>query len=139
MTHHPGDLTDAIAAAVIVRDSKLLLIRRRISEGELLWALPSGGIEPGETAEDAAARETKEEVGLNVKPMTVLGERIHPNTGRRMIYVACTPDHGEAQVLDHEEIAEVTWAADEELSDYVPYGFYENVQDYLKTALAGFK
>ncbi len=125
----------AIAAAVIVRDGKVLLIRRRQREGTLLWALPSGGIEEGESAEDAAQRETMEEVGLAVSAASVLGERVHPNTGRRMIYVACRPGTGDAEVLDSEEIEELTWAAKSELVTYVPHGFFDKVQDYLEGEL----
>jgi 8-oxo-dGTP diphosphatase len=135
MTTDTHSLQDAIAAAVIVRDGKVLLIRRRLREGSLLWALPSGGVEPGETAEEAAVRETKEEVGLDVRATSVLGGRIHPNTGRRMVYVACESDSGEAQVLDTDEITEFAWAERAELSHYVPYGFFDAVQDYLDLQL----
>jgi 8-oxo-dGTP diphosphatase len=135
MTTETHSLEDAIAAAVIVRDGKVLLIRRRLREGSLLWALPSGGVEPGETAEEAAVRETKEEVGLDVRATSVLGGRIHPNTGRQMIYVACESNSGDAQVLDADEIAELAWAERAELSNYVPYGFFNAVQDYLDLQL----
>jgi 8-oxo-dGTP pyrophosphatase MutT (NUDIX family) len=37
------------------------------------WALPGGRIEPGETATDAAFRELREEVGLEVGPQNLLG------------------------------------------------------------------
>ena len=130
------DLDGAIAAAVIVRDGTVLLIRRRQKEGTLLWALPSGGVEPGETAEQAAERETQEEVGLTVHAQSVLGERIHPATGRRMIYVACTPDEGEPRVVDTDEIDELAWAKKSQLDEYVPHGFYEAVQEYLAAELA---
>lgn len=43
--------------------SKVLLIKRR---DVLLWTLPGGGIEPNETPEQAAIRETMEETGFKV-------------------------------------------------------------------------
>lgn len=126
----------AIAAAVIVRDGEVLLIQRRQREGSLLWALPSGGVEQGETPERAAERETLEEVGLNVRATNVLGERIHPATNRRMIYVACQPmDDAEPTVLDTEEIAELAWSRKAQLAQYVPHGFFAAVQEYLDTEL----
>lgn len=46
-------------------DGRLILVRQfRHSIGRTLWELPAGGVEPGETAEAAAARECEEEVGL---------------------------------------------------------------------------
>lgn len=131
-----GSSDQPIAAAVIVRDGKVLLIRRRLREGTLLWALPSGGVEAGETPADAARRESLEEVGLSVTPMEPLGERVHPVTGRRMHYVACTPGDSTPEVRDTEEIVELTWASKAELTDLVPGGFFRDVERYLVRELS---
>ncbi|MCT9932483.1 NUDIX hydrolase [Planotetraspora sp. A-T 1434] len=126
----------AIAAAVIVEDGRLLLIRRRVSEGSLSWSFPSGAVEAGESGEQAAVRETLEETGLVVSPIKHLGERIHPNTGRRMIYVACEVFSGDAHVADAEELAEVEWCDRATVADHVPYPFFQPVQAYLDEALS---
>lgn len=129
------DTRPAIAAAVIVQDGKVLLIQRAVAEGSLLWQFPAGEVEDGETAEDAAVRETLEEVGLTVVAKDKLGERIHPKTGRTMLYFACEILDGEAHAADEDEIADVAWVSLEEIDDYVPYGFYGPVQDYLDEVL----
>ncbi|MBQ1167332.1 NUDIX domain-containing protein, partial [Streptomyces sp. A73] len=67
------------------------MVRRRVKEGELMWQFPAGGIEDGETAEQAAVRETQEETGLTDEAVKLLGERVHPKTGRLMSYTACSP------------------------------------------------
>lgn len=125
----------AIAAAVIVQDGRVLLIQRAVAEGSLLWQFPAGEVEPGETPEDAAVRETLEEVGLTVVCKDKLGERIHPKTERLMLYFACEILDGEAHAADENEIADVAWVSLEEIADYVPYGFYGPVQDYLDEVL----
>jgi 8-oxo-dGTP diphosphatase len=125
----------AIAAAVIIHDGRFLLVQRTVSEGSLSWQFPAGEVEPGETPEDAAVRETAEEAGLMVAVKERLGDRVHPNTGRTMIYMACELLEGEAHAADVEEIAAVHWCHLDEISEYVPYGFYEPVQRYLEGQL----
>lgn len=53
-------------AVVIVEDERLMLIER-VRGGRTYYLFPGGGIEEGETAEDAAVREAREELGLDVK------------------------------------------------------------------------
>ena len=125
----------AIAAAIIVQDGKLLLVQRRVSEGSLSWQFPAGAVEAGETFEEAAVRETVEEAGLTVEAVKMLGERVHPNTGRLMGYVACEVVRGDAYVADADELAAIAWATPDQFSDYVPYGFAPMVQDYLDATI----
>ncbi len=63
------------ASVAIVRRDDLLLIQRNRAPSEGLWTLPGGRLEPGETAEQCAIRELKEELGLTVyalRPLIVL-------------------------------------------------------------------
>lgn len=124
-----------ISTAIITDGGRVLMIRRREREGKLLWAFPGGGIEQGETPEQAAVRETAEEVGLEVKAVRTLGERMHPQTGRHMTYIACEVVAGEAFVADEEELAEVSWIRLEDIPTYVPWGLFPQVQAYLDETL----
>jgi 8-oxo-dGTP diphosphatase len=86
----------------------------------------------------AACREGRagaEETGLTVAAVKVLGERVHPQTGRAMAYVACELLSGEAHVADADELAEVRWVAHGELPGLVPRGLFEPVQAYLDSVL----
>jgi 8-oxo-dGTP diphosphatase len=124
-----------IAAAVIVNDRRLLLVERRVKEGSLSWQFPAGEVESGESFEQAAVREAHEETGLIVEASRLLGERIHPKTGRRMGYVACHVISGAAHVADTDELLNVAWVAPDEFDQYVPYGFAPDVVEYLDAAL----
>lgn len=130
-TEKPG-----ISAAIIVDEGRVLMVRRRVKEGELSWQFPAGAIEDGETAEAAAVRETIEETGLVVTASHLIGERVHPKTKRLMSYTACKAVGGEAHVADAEELDAVAWVSLNEIPEYVPYGLFEPVQEYLDEALA---
>lgn len=136
MTQQTADARPGIAAAIIVHEGGVLMVRRRVSEGKLSWQFPAGEVEPGETREDAAVRETKEETGLNVSAVELLGERVHPATGRLMSYTACEVLSGTAHVADTEELAELAWVAHDQIPEYVPYGLFGPVQEYLDATLA---
>jgi 8-oxo-dGTP diphosphatase len=127
----------AIAAAVIVQDGKLLLVRRRVSEGSLSWQFPAGEVETTDrSVEDAAVRETFEETGLVVGADMQLGDRVHPNTKRQMFYVAAHVIAGTAHVADGDELDAVEWVKINEISEYVPYPFFGPVQEHLDAVLA---
>ncbi|MFD5910266.1 NUDIX hydrolase [Streptomyces massasporeus] len=130
-TKKPG-----ISAAIIVDEGRVLMVRRRVGEGDLLWQFPAGAIEDGEAAEDAAVRETIEETGLVVTAIRQIGYlESHPKSGREMFYTACEPVQGEARVADEEELDAVAWVAHSEIKEYVPYGLFGPVQEYLDEAL----
>lgn len=126
----------AIAAAIITLNDRVLMVRRRVSEGSLSWQFPAGEVEPGEAPIEAAAREANEETGVTVSKGELLGERVHPKTGRTMVYVAFGTVDGQARVADKDELDSVVWASRKEITEYVPYGLFEPVQAYLDSKLA---
>lgn len=121
-----------IAAAIIVVGHRVLMVRRRVKEGELSWQFPAGAIEAGESAEEAAVRETAEETGLTVSAVKLLGERLHPQTQRMISYTACELIEGEAHVAAENEVDAVAWVTLDEIPEYAPRGLYEPVQEYLE-------
>jgi 8-oxo-dGTP diphosphatase len=102
--------TRPVASCYIVEAGRLLMTKRRFPQGTFEWAAVSGQIEPGETPEQAALREAREEVGLEIEVVRRLGERDHPATGRHLIYLAARVVSGTPAVVDHEENSDCDWA-----------------------------
>ena len=79
-------LRSNVALAVVVGPQGVLLIERQ--DGVPPVAFPGGKVESGKTVEQAAVRETDEETCYRVRPVCVLGRRLHPTTGAHITYVA---------------------------------------------------
>jgi len=107
--------------AVIVKDSRVLLIRR--GHAPLLgeWSLPGGVLECGETLRQATAREALEETGLVIETGEMLGvyERIIPSHDGRTRYhyvlidFLCREVGGDLKAGT--DAADVRWFTQEEL------------------------
>lgn len=62
------------AAAIIIKDEQILLIRRVVEGRGEYWVFPGGGVEAGETEEQAMVREVQEELSLTVTESKLLFE-----------------------------------------------------------------
>jgi ADP-ribose pyrophosphatase YjhB (NUDIX family) len=63
----------AVAGVIVDPQERMVVLVRGKEPGKGLWDLPGGFVDPGETAEEALAREIREEVGLEVTAMRYLG------------------------------------------------------------------
>ncbi|MGY0556890.1 MULTISPECIES: NUDIX hydrolase [unclassified Lysobacter] len=63
---------DVTVATVVVRDGQLLMVEEA-SRGRLVLNQPAGHLEPDESLEDAALRETREETGWDVRLTCFIG------------------------------------------------------------------
>ena len=68
------------ATLICIKKNEILLVKRAFSPGKGEWSLPGGFIELGETPEDAAKRELKEETNLNGEVVKLLGHCSHFNS-----------------------------------------------------------
>jgi 8-oxo-dGTP diphosphatase len=118
-----------VVAAIVTSGEGVLITRRH--DGRPPWGFITGEQRiterPGETAE----RECKEEAGLEVRTGEEIGRRVHPATGRSMIYLAATPVRStKVFVGDEAELAEVRWASLAEALELMP-DMFGPVRDYL--------
>ena len=68
---------------IIQRDGQIVLIRREGYPFKGKWKLPGGMVEYGQTVEEAAVLEAKEETNLDVELLDILGVYSNPNRDPR--------------------------------------------------------
>ncbi|GIG54333.1 TIGR00730 family Rossman fold protein [Demequina activiva] len=99
-------------SAVVVRDGKVLLGRRRGSHGAGTWSFPGGKVAPGEAPADAAARELEEETGLmatSVEPITWTDD-VFPEHGLHYVTLHYAVEaEGEPVTTEPDKIDEWAW------------------------------
>ncbi|HEV2955116.1 MAG TPA: NUDIX hydrolase [Xanthobacteraceae bacterium] len=125
-------------SAAIVRDGRILLVRRARAPGRGLYSLPGGVVEAGETLHQAVVREVYEETGLTVEPVGLAGHReaIVRDAGGRVqrhfviLPFACRWRAGEA--MPSEEVAEARWLKPHEMADLATT---EGLADIIATAM----
>jgi 8-oxo-dGTP diphosphatase len=91
---------------------RLLLVHQ--AYGDRVWDFVGGGAEAGESPEETAIREAKEEIGLTVAPRGLIG--VYFNRPRRMlIFIFAGIVTGGTLTLQPEEIAEIGWFGPDDL------------------------
>lgn len=71
------------ADGVVLKNNKILLIKRKNEPFKDKWALPGGFVEYGEKLEDAVVREVFEETGLKTKIIDLIGIYSDPDRDPR--------------------------------------------------------
>ena len=117
------------------------LIGRKDRRGRLLWSLPKGHLEAGETAPEAAIREVEEETGIRGRVVAELGtidywfvadgRRIHKTVHHYLLEAA-----GGELSDDDIEVDEVAWVPLGELRDRLAYEGERRLADAAAHLLA---
>lgn len=97
------------ARTVVLAENRLLLVRHGYVKG---WQFPGGGVDPGETIEEAARREVREETGFAVSgPMQLFGlyhSTLYTNRDHVALFIARDAAE-ERRFVPNREIAEIGW------------------------------
>ncbi len=102
-------------SAAIVRDRRVLLVKRARLPLAGLFTLPGGVVETGESLEAAVLREVREELGLDVAVVGLAGVREvierdpHGRSARHFVILAFAARLLGGDLTPNDEIAEVRW------------------------------
>ena len=110
-------------SAAIFRDGRVLIVRRGRPPAHGLYTLPGGGVELGETLEQAVVREVREETGLAVAPLALVGFREaigRDAAGRIERHFVILPFAARwiaGEPVLNEELSEWRWVEQDEIAD----------------------
>lgn len=107
----PNRIEPNAASVALIHRDKVLLIQRAREPYRLLWTLPGGRREAGENAEQCAAREVHEELGLRVYGLRhIETQRLTSASGEWQLAVFATEGF-EGEIVPSEEIAAHRWVS----------------------------
>ena len=134
--------------AIVVKNGALLLVKQSVpTRSHAVWLAPGGEVEMGETAREAAGRETFEETGLHIEPtrLVAVHEFIEPPFHAVELYflseisggsikVGADPEHN----IDDQQISDVAFINFDRLKDLqiVPE-FLKGARDIIDSAKEG--
>jgi 8-oxo-dGTP diphosphatase len=111
-----------VAQVLIDRDGKVLVVHTLTPDGNIdRWGLPGGGREAGETLVEAAAREAREETGLDIEvgELLALGEWIHGTHDLFAVFRARAD--GDPHPQAGEVVVECRWISVDEADALMPW------------------
>jgi 8-oxo-dGTP diphosphatase len=114
-----NDINKKVAKVVMYDGNKILILKR--AEEKNSWDLPGGHLEEGESTEEGAVRETKEETNLDIKELQ------HVSKDKRITFYTCGRPNGKIK-LQKEEHTDYKWIESSDLEDY-------NMKEILKKAV----
>lgn len=109
---------------VLIRDGQVLLVRRANPPGAGKWSLPGGKQELGETAQQTARRELREETGLECAELTLVGyvDSIHRDEANKVTFHYTILDFAAPYIggtpQPSDDVTEIAWAFPEEFDAY---------------------
>jgi 8-oxo-dGTP diphosphatase len=109
-------------SAAIVRDGKILVVRRARPPAHGVFTLPGGVVEVGETLVAAVAREVREETGMAIEPVALAGFRetivrdAQDRVERHFVILCFAARWQAGEPVLNEELSEAHWLDPAELA-----------------------
>jgi ADP-ribose pyrophosphatase len=108
--------------AIVFEKERVLLVRRGQPPAKGLWAIPGGKIELGETLQEAAEREIREETGINIRagdPVFTFDMVDRDDIGRirfHYVIVDLIADYIDGELRSGDDALEARWVSPEEMN-----------------------
>lgn len=126
---------------IMTKENKVLLGKRHDDpakadsalRGEGTWTLPGGKLEWGETFEDGAVREVREETGIDLKDPKVISVHNSKNEHAHFVTLGllATDFEGEPKVMEPDEIVEWRWFDIDRLPTPMFFPSTKVIENYL--------
>ncbi len=135
----PQKIASVGVGVIVTKDDRVLLIKRTGSHGAGTWSCPGGLIDFGESIEQCAIREMKEETGLDIECVTfkAITNDIFPDEQKHYITVWVTGEYtgGKEKVVSPREATEVGWFEWNKL----PQPLFVSLENFVKGKQFGAK
>jgi ADP-ribose pyrophosphatase len=117
------EVPQVAVGAIVLKDGRVLLVRRGQPPSEDLWAIPGGRVELGETLQTAAEREIEEETGLIVsagEPVYTFDVIVSDEAGRvrfHYVIVDLLAEYVSGTLRPGDDAREARWVSPDELEE----------------------
>ncbi len=116
----------------VKKDGKVLVQKRIGAHGPNTWSIPGGHMEYGESPEETAIRETKEEVNIVIKNPRVVGvtNDVHETEKKHYITIFLEADYdsGELKINEPDKTVEIQWCS----IDSLPQPLFKPVKSFVE-------
>lgn len=118
----PHKVIQPVVLTVIRKEGKILLTLRQEADPEdaafnNIWQIPGGGLEFAETPEECAAREAREELGIDIEILSLIPKlytAVRGNWQGLLIPFVCAMKFPESPIVLNEEASDYRWVTLEE-------------------------
>jgi ADP-ribose pyrophosphatase len=116
------DYPRVAVGAVVFKDERVLLVRRGQPPAEDRWAIPGGSVEIGETLQDAAEREIREETGIRIRaaePIYTFDVIERDKTGRirfHYVIVDVSAEYVSGELTAGDDAIDARWISADEIN-----------------------
>jgi len=121
-SQNPPSAPQVAVGAIVMTDNKILLVKRGKDPGRGQWAIPGGSVKLGETLQEAAEREIREETGLVVRakePVYIFDfiERDHEEVRFHYVIIDLMVDLIGGELHPSDDAVDARWVSPKEIDD----------------------